>query len=87
MTSDLDGLRAALDRCHTPEPICPYCGKAQSDAWEIDLGPGLEGDGEMECGWCEREFYISRCVAITYTTKPKEIDTLTAALAETEVTR
>jgi uncharacterized Zn-finger protein len=71
-TPSLPALRVSVDTSYTDDPICPYCGKAQRDAWEIDLGPGYEGDGEMACGWCEREFYISRHVAISYTTKPKE---------------
>jgi len=59
-----------IETIHTKEPVCPYCGHVQRDAWELNLGPGLEGDGEMDCGECERSFVVSRYCDITYKTKP-----------------
>lgn len=35
---------------YTDSPICPYCGHVEKDALEINLGPGIEGDGETTCG-------------------------------------
>lgn len=58
-----------LDTSYTDNPVCPYCGAVDMDAWEINLGPGLEGDGESSCGSCEKTFFISRMVSISYTTK------------------
>jgi hypothetical protein len=57
---------------HTPEPICPYCKHEQKNAWELDLGPGTEGDGETDCEECEKSFLVSRYCSITYTTKATE---------------
>jgi hypothetical protein len=50
-------------------PVCPYCGHAHKDAWEWDLGPGLEGDGEFECVDCDKPFRVSRICDVSYTTK------------------
>ena len=52
----------------TDEPVCPYCGKVQWDAWEIDLGPGLDGEGQISCGSCDKEFLIRRHCSVTYST-------------------
>jgi hypothetical protein len=60
------------DTEHRDEPICPYCGHAEKDAWEINFGPGLEGDGETDCGECGKAYWISRHATITYSTKKKE---------------
>lgn len=37
----------------TVELTCPYCGKASTDSWE------LVSEGEMSCGWCERNFMFT----------------------------
>lgn len=50
-------------------PICPYCTHQHQDAWEWDLGPGLEGDGEVECHNCEKSFFVSRVCDVSYTTR------------------
>lgn len=50
--------------------ICPHCGYAQRDAWEIDFGPGFEGETELLCSQCEERFEARREVAIYYRTKP-----------------
>jgi hypothetical protein len=34
----------------------------------------LEWDGEHECGFCEREFRVSRSCIVFYTTKVKEAE-------------
>lgn len=49
------------------EPICPYCGHEQSDAWEI--GDGTE---EIDCGNCHQAMTFERDVEVTYTTGKKE---------------
>lgn len=49
----------------TDELVCPYCGKEQSDSWEI------RGDsGDIECGHCGRTFQYERYVSVTYNTTP-----------------
>lgn len=58
-----------LDTWHTDEPVCPYCGYVERDAWEIDFGPGIEGVCEIDCGSCDKTFEVSRNCSISYTTK------------------
>jgi ribosomal protein L37AE/L43A len=62
-----------FETTHTDEPVCPYCGKVQPDAFEMGIGQ-LEWDGEHECGFCEREFRVSRSCIVFYTTKVKEAE-------------
>ena len=54
---------------HTAFAVCPYCGYVEIDSWELNLGPGLEGDGEMSCASCGEEFCVSRHCIVTYSTK------------------
>lgn len=53
---------------HRDAPICPHCGHAQGDAWEIDFGPGIEGETTISCDNCEAEFSATRCCTVTYCT-------------------
>jgi hypothetical protein len=60
------------DTQYQDAPVCPHCGYTHKDAWEWDLGPGLEGTSRFDCGECDKEFIVSREVNITYSTrKPK----------------
>lgn len=52
----------------TSQPVCPFCGSEEPDAWEINFG-GLEGDTEVSCGSCGEEYCCSREASIYYTTK------------------
>lgn len=61
-----------IDTDHTDSPVCPYCGHAELDAWEIDFGPGLDGEAEVTCGACEREYTVQRHAYITYSSKAKQ---------------
>jgi hypothetical protein len=53
----------------TPQPICPHCGYEARDAWEICFGGDAEGDTEIPCGKCEKDFYVARHVTVTYSTE------------------
>lgn len=53
---------------YTLEPICPYCGNEESDAWEINFG-GIDGETEHDCGSCGETYFVQRNAIITYTTK------------------
>ncbi len=64
-----DTKNQSFDTEFTDNPICPHCGDEDRDAWELDLGPGLEGTGEVECVACGKEFSVSRMATITYTTR------------------
>ena len=52
----------------TNQPICPYCGHAERDAWEIDFN-GMDGDAEHTCGHCGEDYFLSRHVDIYYSSK------------------
>lgn len=71
------GDRREVDATLTKEITCPFCGGAISDSWEIDFGPGLEGDIEFQCNEpeCEKWFYVSRVVDVRYTSR--ELDQVT----------
>jgi hypothetical protein len=47
-------------------PVCPHCGYVDSDAWEIDFGPGLEGDTIVACDHCGEEYKVFRYVSVSY---------------------
>lgn len=57
------------DTQYTANAVCPYCGHMNRDSWEIDLGPGIDGDGTTDCGECGREFFVQRHARITYSTR------------------
>jgi ribosomal protein L32 len=63
--------RSKWDHWMTHNAICPYCGHEDQDSWEIDLGVGIEGDGEMDCQDCGETYRVSRSCDVTYTTKKK----------------
>lgn len=56
------------DTEHRDTAICPHCGHPQRNMWEVNFGPGIEGDTEMDCGQCGKPFAVSRHATITYTT-------------------
>jgi hypothetical protein len=60
------------DTQFTDEPVCPYCGHVHRDAWEINFGPGLEGDTDIWCGECGEQMHCSRSVAVSYSTSKCE---------------
>ena len=53
----------------TTSPVCPHCGHVERDAWEIDFGPGAEGDAVHTCGGCDEEYSIYRTVDVYYNTE------------------
>lgn len=59
-----------LELCWNPEPVCPYCGHKRGDAWEINFGLGLEGSTEIDCGNCEKPYFVERNIEVTYSTSP-----------------
>lgn len=57
-----------MDTCSTHEPVCPYCGAKNRNAWEIDFGPGLDGDTTCACPSCGEDYFCSREVSVSYST-------------------
>ncbi len=58
---ELDKVRRQAD------PTCPVCFYKVRDAWEINFGPGIEGDTEIQCGSCETIYECARTVDVYYT--------------------
>lgn len=54
---------------YSPEPVCPHCGYEEIDAWELNFGPGLEGECVTWCDDCGEQYHIERYVSVTYSTK------------------
>ncbi len=52
----------------TVSPVCPHCSHAETDAWEWDFGPGLEGEHTGNCNSCGDEFKTYREVSVYYST-------------------
>ena len=52
---------------YNTEPVCPYCGKVQSDAWELHLKS--DGDKtEVDCLACELPFTVELDLMVRYNT-------------------
>jgi hypothetical protein len=49
---------------YTQEIVCPHCGYADRDSWEVE-----PNDDEMNCGRCDKEFYYERHIDVTYSTQ------------------
>lgn len=49
----------------TEEPVCPHCGKEQSDSWEW----GDDETGQVECESCGREFAYTLRISYSWTTR------------------
>lgn len=50
----------------TDEIVCPHCGNEFSDSWEYG---DREDIGDVECGECEKTFYVRRVIDISYTSE------------------
>ena len=44
-----DAVITGLELNYTEEPVCPYCGHKDHDAWGINFG-GMEGETVSSCG-------------------------------------
>lgn len=51
---------------YSEQPICPHCGSVERDAWEINFGPGLDGDTTHTCGSCGEDYFLERIVIVNY---------------------
>ena len=50
---------------YTNEIVCPFCGYEFCDSWEY--GDGFNEDlGLIECQSCEKEFYASKHISVSY---------------------
>ena len=60
------------DTTYTDNIVCPFCGYEDHDSWEVDFGPGIEGDINHFCGSCEKEFFVMRQCDVTYSSFEKK---------------
>jgi len=67
---------ATYDTEHRDNIVCPHCGYEDRDSWEVDFGPGLEGETEHECADCGLTMKAERCCTVTYTTAKSPNDKL-----------
>ncbi len=66
---DPTGLSICRLHTHTDLPVCPHgCGYVERDAWELDFGPGGEGDTVTACARCGADYRVSRHVSVSYST-------------------
>ncbi len=56
----------AIDTFRTDEIVCPHCGQVFTDSWEYG---NQEDIGEVECGECDKAFYVRREIDISYTSE------------------
>lgn len=56
----------------TDDVVCPYCGYVHSDSWEINFGHGLDGETNVSCDDCGKEFCCTRSITVYYTSTPIE---------------
>jgi len=68
MTSIDRQIDEGIDTKRTPYAVCPYCGHAHHDSWELEGEDGEEC--ETACGMCEKDFRYFRNVDISYSTLP-----------------
>jgi DNA-directed RNA polymerase subunit RPC12/RpoP len=59
-----------IDHIYTNEIVCPHCGHKYRDSWECGTDEaGGECDWEETCCECGAEFYASRYIAVSYSTR------------------
>lgn len=64
-------IKGGVDATLCQEITCPYCGASITDSWEVDFGPGLDGDTEFQCNEsnCEKRFEVTRVTDVRYTSR------------------
>lgn len=53
-----------IDHTGTKRPVCPSCGYEHPDLSDFPH------DGDYNCHSCDKEFYLTEYVRVTFTTKP-----------------
>ena len=52
---------------YTRNIVCPYCGYEDINSWEEKLNE--EFSGLIECGSCDKCFYVERHITVKYSTE------------------
>lgn len=55
-----------FDTYCTDDPVCPYCGNVEGDAWE--MLPEHGGSFEYECTGCGKDVFCQPDYCVTYET-------------------
>lgn len=58
-----------IDHEATDEVTCPWCGYEWSDSWESDLDESASVEDLEYCDECDKGFYPSRQVYVSYSTE------------------
>jgi len=58
------------DNEYTKDIVCPHCGYAWSDGWELGMSDGE--DERIDCRRCEKPMNVECQVSVTYSTKKIE---------------
>lgn len=66
-------MAISFETSMTTDPVCPKCGHAETNAWEIDFAPGLDGDARAACASCGADYFVTRTVNVFYTTSALEV--------------
>jgi len=53
----------------TENATCPHCDYEDPNSWEFNLGPGLDGHGEVSCASCGEDFFLVRGVTVYYSSR------------------
>jgi alanyl-tRNA synthetase len=61
-----------IETDYTANVICPFCGYEDNNSWEINFGPCGDGETEIICDSCEKNFIASRHVSVNYSSWKKE---------------
>lgn len=56
-----------IDHEYTDEIVCPWCGYKFEDSWEFSCDD--EDLGLIDCYECDKQFYASRNIRVTYSTE------------------
>ena len=59
-------MAGEIDCEGTDEVVCPHCGHEHSDSSEFF---GRHEDAEVECSECEKWFWVTRDVSVSYTSR------------------
>ena len=71
---------AAPSATDTDYPTCPYCGHAEQDWWDsTSMAVGGRESEERTCGACERDYYVTMDVRLTFESESM-VEYLTQAL-------
>lgn len=63
MSRSTNIIPTGVDLEYNRAPICPYCGCAMRDAWELGDDPD-----KVDCGACGETYKVERHVEVTYST-------------------